>query len=311
VNLLDNDHLQRLVDYSFGDHSGVLGGIPQAFMNKANEKNVEFYDKVMKHPTNHMSLFIDNIRLYSRPIAYSDWLHRKSVSPQDRVWLNHFVDEDLLKLCTHFPKMRFTIFTAFEDTPLDPFIEGRIPENVLSINAANAVHFGGKIIPFPHGIERKMHSGYNHHEILLTMIDDVTPATKTLYVNHRVDTGNRGSLNDMFSGKTWATVAPRADYQTYMNGIKQHKFVLCPSGNGVESARNWETLYLRRVPVFKENECLRFLFKDYPAIFVKEFEDVTEGLLLMCDHLYRQALTMDQSGLDLVNVYNERMKIGL
>ena len=41
-NLLEYEELQRIVDYSFGDHSGVLGGVPNAYMKKANINNTEF-----------------------------------------------------------------------------------------------------------------------------------------------------------------------------------------------------------------------------------------------------------------------------
>lgn len=46
--LLENEELQRLVDYSFGDQSGVLGGVPNAYMKKANLQNQEFKVVVYK-----------------------------------------------------------------------------------------------------------------------------------------------------------------------------------------------------------------------------------------------------------------------
>lgn len=305
MNLLDNDHLQELVDYSFGDHSGVLGGVPQAFMKKANSSNEEFKEAVASHKGT-MTLFIDNIRLYRRPIAYSDWLHMKPVSPQDRRWLNQFEDEDLLKLCAEFPGKQFVIFTAFEDTPLDEHILDKIPENVLAIHAANAVVFGGKIKPFPHGLERRMYAGYNHQEILFYYLSNIEEPTKLLYVNHRDDTGNRGSIRDMFKDKPWATVSPRVSYEPYIQGILNHKFVLCPSGNGIESARNWETLYMRRVPVFKDHPYLREMFKNFPVLFVKDFSEITEELLNKHEYLYQHAQTTPLDKLDLVEIFNQR-----
>lgn len=300
MNLLDNDHLQRLVDYSFGDQSGVLGGVPQAFMKKANLSNQEFGR--MANEMEEMTLFIDNIRLYRRPIEYSDWLHMKPVSPQDRAWLNQFDDEDLLALCAVFPATTFTIFTAFEDTPLDDFIWDRIPPNVRSINAANGVVFGGKVRPFPHGIERKMYEGYNHHELLQdAMVSPVEPH-RTLLVCHRDDTGARGSIKDMFRDKPWATVAPKLDYPDYLQAIKDHRFVLCPSGNGIESARNWETLYIGRTPVFKRHPYLEETFRDFPAVFVDDFSEVTEDLLESFT-----AKPFDRDKLDLVKVFNSRL----
>jgi len=307
MKILDNEELQRMVDYSFGDHSGVLGGVPNAYMRKANIHNADFMDSVESHEGT-MTLFIDNIRLYKRPLEYSDWLHMKHISPQDRVWLAQFQDEDLLELCSLFPYKKFVIFTAFEDTPLDDFIWDRIPDNVASINAANAVVFGGKVRPFPHGIERKMHIGYERHEILRDYIEDNTEATKTLFICHRDDTGARGSIRDIFRDREWATVSPKLDYEPYLQGIKDHRFVLCPSGNGIESARNWETLYMRRVPVFKRHPYLEEMFKDVPAIFVDEWKEVTEQLLKDSEHLYQKALTLDYSKmLDLDYQFKSRI----
>jgi len=305
MKLLENEELQRMVDYSFGDHSGVLGGVPNAYMKKANSNNTEFQSAVAKHEGAVMTLFIDNIRLYKRSLIYSDWLHMKPISPQDRLWLNQFDDEDLLKLCETVPYKQFVIFTAFEDTPLDEHIWGRIPKNVISINSANGVIFGGKVHPFPHGIERKMYDGYDHHIILEEYIKDTTEATKGLFVCHREDTGDRKQLRQMFADKSWATIAPPLNYETYLQGIKKHKFVLCPSGNGIGSSRNWETLYMRRVPIFEDHPYKRELFKDFPVLFVKDFSEVTEELLTDNNHLYEQVLGMDMSKLDLDYWFNK------
>lgn len=305
MTLLDNDHLQKLVDYSFGDHSGVLGGVPQAFMKKANKSNVEFLRFVAYSPKKTITLFIDNIRLYRRPIEYSDWLHMKPVSAQDRQWLDQFEDEDLLSLCSEFPDTNFIIFTAFEDTPLDDYIWDKIPENVVSIHAANAVVFGGKVKPFPHGLERHMYEGYDHQTILRYYLKFIpAPSRRLLYVNHREDTGDRGSLRDMFRDKDWALVSEKVGYEEYLSGISQCKFVLCPSGNGIESARNWETLYMGKVPIFKDHPYLREMFKDFPAIFVKDFADVTKEMLEayeMPEH--------DRRKLDLLVQFKERTNV--
>ena len=308
MKLLENEALQEMVDYSFGDHSGVLGGVPNAYMKKANMANKEFVNKLIevKQSSDTMTIFIDNIRLYRRPIEFSDWLHMKPVSDQDRQWLNQFEDEDLLNLCAHFPTMKFVIFTAFEDTPLDEHIKGRIPANVVSINAANAVVFGGKIQPFPHGIERKMYPGYDHHVILREMMNTHIAPDKLLFVAHRADTGNRASLGSLFKDKTWATVT-HLPYEEYLTEMKRHKFVLCPPGNGIESARNWETLYMRRVPIFLRHPYLQSMFKGFPALFVSKFEDVTEEMLKRNDKMFEQAQTMSMDGLDLEKVFKSRI----
>lgn len=307
MKLLDPELLQKAVDYSFGDQSGVLGGVPNAYMKKANFRNKEFVNKMIevKKTRNWMTLFIDNIRLYRRPLRYSDWMHLKPISAADASWLVQFSDEDLLSLCAKFPSMTFIIFTAFEDTPLDEHIY--IPRNVKSVNAANAVYFGGKIRPFPHGIERKMREGYDHHDILRKMMKTKSVPEKLLFVAHRTDTGDRASIGELFKDKEWATVT-HLPYEEYLTEMKRHKFVLCPSGNGIESARNWETLYIRRVPIFKDHAYLREMFKYFPALFVNEWEDVTEELLRKNDNLYERAQIYSMELLDLDYWLNKAIK---
>lgn len=309
---LDNEELQRMVDYSFGDHSGVLGGVPNAYMKKANSMNEEFDSFIWNTPKETLTLFIDNIRLYRRPIEYSDWMHLKPVSPQDRVWLNQFKDEDLLLLCSQYPNKKFIIFTAFEDTPLDDYIWNKIPENVIAIHSANGVVFGGKVHPFPHGLERMMYEGYDHQEILDKSMGEqmlwktrIEPS-KILLVCHRDDTGARGSIKDMFRGKEWATIPSKLSYKPYLEAIKDHKFVLCPSGNGIESARNWETLYMKRVPIFKRHPYLEEMFKDFPVLFVDNWEEVTEEILKEKEYLYEEAQSINSDLLDLEKIYGLR-----
>lgn len=305
MKLLEYEELQRMVDYSFGDHSGVLGGVPNAYMKKANVNNVEFINFINNTDKEKITLFIDNIRLYRRDINFSDWELKKPIKPQDREWLNNFNDEDLLELCSKFPNKKFIIFTAFEDTPLDHHIEGRIPENVLSINATNAVYLNEKIKPMPHGIERIMYNGYNHHQILLNYINDDRGADKLLYVNHREDTGTRKHLRSLLS--SWATISPKVNYPQFLEGIKTHKFVLCPSGNGIGSARNWETLYLKRVPIMERHPYKDTVFKDFPVLFVDSFNDLTQNLLEDNEHLYKEALNIDMDKLDLEKIFKERI----
>lgn len=311
MKLLEYEELQRMVDYSFGDHSGTYthsgfnARVPNAYMKKANSNNKEFATFCEKFIGKKMTLFIDNIRLYNRPINFSDWERLKPISATGRAILNEYKDEDLLKLCSQFPKITFVIFTAFEDTPLDEHIEGRIPDNVESINATNAVYLNSKIFPMPHGIERIMYSGYNNHRILKQFIDDKREADKLLYVSHRDDTGSRIGLKEMLND--FATVSTRVNYEKFLNNIKDHKFILCPSGNGIESARNWETLYLKRVPVLEYHKYKETVFKDFPVLFIDSYKNLTKEILEENNHLYEEAKKIDMNKLDLDFIFKQRV----
>jgi hypothetical protein len=272
-------------------------------MKESNLMNLEFVSKVFEisQKRNYMTLFIDNIRLYNREI--------KDVKPEDLNYVNSLMSKnDLLDLCSNFKDMNFIIFTNLEDTPIDEFIFDKIPENVLSVNAVNAISYGGKVNPIPYGLQRAMNPNDNRVGVTFNFINfpEVDPIT-LLYVNHSDNTNvERIGIKDIFRNKSWSIVQDhKISYSEHLGKIKQSKFVVCPIGNAIDCHRNWEVLYMRRVPVMKRYEYLEYLFRDYPVLFVEDYNDVTEELLIENENLFQQALTMDLKNLDLNHMYDK------
>jgi hypothetical protein len=80
--------------------------------------------------------------------------------------------------------------------------------------------------------------------------------------------------------------------------------MICPVGNAIDCHRNWEVLYMRRVPIMTRDPYLQKLFENYPVLFVDKYSDITEELLLANDHLFQKAQTMDLSGLTLPTFFD-------
>jgi hypothetical protein len=310
MQLLDPTYIRDRCDYSFGDHPGVslYGG----YMKPANSENQEFMDtyRNLVGKKQYMTLFIDSIRLYNRPgIKYSavELVNEFSRNYKDQVVKEYFSQNDLLKLCSELKDMKFVIFVFFDDTPIDDEIFEKIPENVISIYAANAISFGYKVKPMPYGIQRKLWTHDNRHTILSAFLDNNSLASKLLYMNHNVGHNpNRIEINNHFSDKSWATIKSpggqsEPEYLQYLSDIKDHKFVICPDGNaiGCECHRDWEVLYMKRVPVVIKSEYLEKIFEDFPVLMVESFKEITEEFLEKNEHLYQQALNLDLSKLDI------------
>jgi hypothetical protein len=312
--LLDPTYIRDSVDYSFGDQSGTF--LIYGYMKDANTNNSEFIDKlniIQNSGRKIMTLFIDNIRLYYRDNAKLTAMELNNESSKSFKYarIRELSNNDLLSLCSQFKSMNFIIFTGFEDTPIDDEIFNRIPENVLGIYASNCISFGGKVNPIPYGIQRKLNPSDNRHNILSKCINiDVEPQKK-LYINHNIGTNPlRIKINDFYSTKPWVTLSSPKDigdpsYETYLMEIKNHKFMICPDGNaiGCECHRDWEVLYMRRVPVVKRTEYLEKIFEGIPVLFVDSFLDITEKLLEDNDHLYEEMKTFDLSKLDMSVIY--------
>ena len=289
MELIEGVALSKLCDYSFGDQSGQWGNIYTSFMKDANLLNTEFVSKLFEvsKERDWMTLFVDNIRLYKRDI--------KEVKPEDKAYVDSLMEtSDVLQLCNHFEGMKFIIFTNLEDTPIDDQI--RVPDNVLCIAAVNAVAHGGKVVPAPYGVQRRMNPSDDRIERLgSAMRAGVEPSMfKLLYVNHNDNSHeDRVGLKDMFRDREWANVdEQRVDYYNFLLNLAKHKFILCPRGNAIDCHRNWEVLYMKRVPVMKRYPYLEELFRDWPVLFVDKYTDITEDLLLENEHLFQEAQVM-------------------
>ena len=304
MNLLHGPAIADLCDYDFGDQAGCLGGVSGAFMKDANEGNLEFIKKV--NGNKFMTLFIDNIRLYKRPI--------KCGTPHDQERVNHMMEKNnLLHLLAEIMLMKetkFIIFCSNEDTPITEDIHHHIPQNVLAIYAANAIGYNSKLHPFPYGLQRKLYPSDVRLNVMQTAMKYDPKPTKLLYINHAEHTNlsERGNIREMFTNKSFATISPRVDYPEYCRQIQAHKFMICPEGNAVDCHRNWEVLSLKRVPIMKKNPYLQECYKDYPILWVDDYADVNKNMLAEHDDLFIKARNLDQNLLDLYTLFNRAVR---
>ena len=301
MELIEGVALSKLCDYSFGDQSGQWGNIYTSFMKDANFLNTEFATKVFEvmQTRDYMTVFIDNIRLYKRQI--------ESVKPEDERYVNALMARsDLLDLCSTFPQMKFIIFTNLEDTPIDDQI--RVPDNVLCISAVNAIAHNDKVIPAPYGVQRKMTPDDDRIEQLMGWMefDNKDNPDNLLYVSHNESSNARRlGIKNLFYDKDWAEVnEQRVGYHTFLSNLSNSKFMICPIGNAIDCHRNWEVLYMRRVPVMVRDPYLEKLYEDYSVLFVDDYKDVTKELLIKNDNLFQKAQTMDLSGLTLPTFFD-------
>ncbi len=319
MRLLDPTFLMDNCDYSFGNLTGA--NMYNGHLRPANIGNQEFLSKceALRGNKEYMTLFIDNIRLYRREgIRYtnmenpggSNWQYNRSAKNDI---LQRTSSDDLLNLCSQLPDMKFVIFVGFEDSSIDEFIFDKIPSNVIAIYSSNCISFGGKVRPIPFGIPRRASLNDKRQEVTMSLIDFDKQPVNLCYINHSLGANpERPLVNEFLSNKSWVTISGPTtiaadDYRAYLMEIKDHKFMVCVDGNaiGCECYRNWETLYMRRVPIVKRSPYMEKIFEGFPVLFVDEFTDITEDLLISNDHLYQEALNLDMSKLDMDVLYNK------
>jgi hypothetical protein len=101
-----------------------------------------------------------------------------------------------------------------------------------------------------------------------------------LYVNFRPETNPevRMPLWQRFSSADWkghCTLQPgNVSPEEYVGSMSTHRFVLCPRGNGIDTHRMWEALYLGSIPIVERHPALD-AFSDLPILFVNHLGSLT------------------------------------
>ncbi|KEG10386.1 exostosin [Trypanosoma grayi] len=75
-------------------------------------------------------------------------------------------------------------------------------------------------------------------------------------------------------------VVTASDVRDYMNTLREHRFVLAPRGNGMDTHRLWEALYMGSVPIVQRSTMDTRLLSNLPVLLVDSFADVTPSLLM-------------------------------
>ncbi len=164
---------------------------------------------------------------------------------------------------------------------------GNVPDNICVWFAQNVDVRDDRLIPIPTGLERdRWFPHLRKKETIITLPD--MEKTGLLYLNFTPRTHwSRLPLYERFLNAEWATMEPGHNgigYLNYVQKIKRHKFVLCPDGNGMDTHRTWETLYLGSYPVVERHVFTEEFAKLLPILVVDHWGEVTEQYL---DSVYK------------------------
>ena len=161
----------------------------------------------------------------------------------------------------------------------------RRAKNVSVWYSVNVVSRGWGVISIPLGLENeKWFPEQKKRERLALFQKKGRTKARLLYLNHNIHNNipQRGGTNDFFSKYDWATVRVGKNgmnYESYLEDLVSHDFVLCPEGNGPDTHRTWEALYLGTIPVLKKNILHQDWKNDLPIVWVDDWWDISEQFL--------------------------------
>ena len=140
-------------------------------------------------------------------------------------------------------------------------------------------------------------SVYNSEIVLYNSLNK----SKDIYFNFNIDTNkNKRSLcfNSLKNKIEWLNnIAP----QENIIRLSQYKFCICPEGNGVDTHRLWEALYLKIIPIVIKSEFTTILEKNkIPLVILNNWNDLNINDLQYQDYDFNDEIFVKNINFDKI-----------
>ena len=203
-----------------------------------------------------------------------DWAKLKI---DDVIYTHTFYADQLFERLEKLEYQQFTVVTHNCDTNVQ-FVP---PNNVYWFTTNVNIRYKS-IRSIPIGIENDFWLK-DKKKIILQKLQNPKQYRSLVYCNHNINTNpkKRQKPYDVLRGEKWATVHMGSNgqgFDNYIDNVYNHPFAVCPEGNGIDTHRIWECLYMNTIPICLKNINLEF-YDDLPILVLNDWEEMNEKLL--------------------------------
>jgi hypothetical protein len=147
----------------------------------------------------------------------------------------------------------------------------------FGMNVENYSH--PKLHPIPIGIAN-YEWAHGNGDTVQRAIQNRPAKSHLVYYNISVGTYpvERGLVQRLFSHAPYCYSSSGKDFENYLLDIASSQFVLAPRGNGIDTHRLWEALYMGAYPIVKRST-IDAVYEGLPVVAIQNWEEVTEEFL--------------------------------
>jgi len=220
----------------------------------------KYIDLAKSNSDTHVFMFTDSIE-HNRPTEYRGQITPPIFPPHQQYWITGMSDYSI---------------TTESSTRFDGLYKKWFAINVKRIES--------NIVPVPIGVDTHSDLAVENEQIIYNVSRRKVKDAETLaYMNFNVYTWpqERAILDIYFSELPWvkSDMNERIPYQAYCENVKAHKFTFCPRGNGPDTHRFWESIYLGSIPIVLDYPEMASFFSKLPCVKVKSWLSITDELL--------------------------------
>ena len=228
------------------------------------------------------NLKLDDISIIDKNERFTFYKKNKfSLTENTIIFSNSLMIESLFNDLRNINFKNLKLITSQTDRMINKQLFEKMPNCISKWYSVNVNYADKKLIPIPLGLA----NNYSPKNLLSKDFGDIdfeTMKIDKIYINFNKYTNlkERHHLYDLFQNFNWATIDRKIlDFKEYQDNLKNHKFVLCPWGNGVDTHRIWEALYSGSIPVIKDHITFKCL-KSLPVIFIDDFKNLNHDYLI-------------------------------
>lgn len=189
--------------------------------------------------------------------------------------------EDVLDFQNHIEKLQnpFVLLSHNSDT--------NIRENYSHIyNHPKLIHWFTQNLCVSHPKTTLLPIGFANpiwqhgNYLLLDQIQSMNrPKEIIYYANFLVET-NRTKREECLNilHQKQIPIFPRSPPFIYLEQLAASICCICPEGNGIDTHRFWEALYLKSIPIVLRNELTEKLSNDFPCILLNSWEELSKDI---------------------------------
>lgn len=258
-NKFEFDNNQIINSFNFARFADVVYSEVVSFKqyeNNLRNKNTE----IIRTEGDLVFYRTKNMELFEGCVIFANTINVENLF----YYLNKVKDLKNLKLITHQTDIEINK-KMFESKP----------SCISKWYSPNISYNHPDLIPIPLGIANDYSSKNLTSKFFLSNKKTGGKLNK-IYINFVVNTNEkkRSKVMEYIKDKNYATIdSPNLDLNTYKEKLESHKFILCPPGNGLDTHRMWEALYLNTVPVVEKNICSD-MYSDLPIIYYENIEEI-------------------------------------
>lgn len=137
-----------------------------------------------------------------------------------------------------------------------------------------------RLQPLPIGIANSMWP-HGNLAIWSGILTHNTHKTGLVYFNFSILT-NRSARQECYDIiiKKGIINQPNKNYKDYLELLRSFKYAICPVGNGLDTHRFWECLYLYTVPICLKNTITEYYSTMYPVYLLDTWDELDINKLL-------------------------------